>query len=161
MPKLFLLRHAQAGSSLSKNDKDRPLSPHGIQQAKLVAPYLQDIDLALCSNAKRTKMTLETTIDAGASIKKIEYLETLYNAPLGDILSALQSCEGQNIIIVAHNPGIHQLAGTLAGNGEKSQLEQIRLFYQPATLAIFDCDIENWAEIQPQANTLIDLIIPD
>lgn len=161
MPQLYLLRHAQAGSSLSTKDQDRSLTPHGIEQAKTVAPYLNDIDLALCSSAKRTRMTLQTVIDAGANIKKIDYLDTLYNAPAGEILKALQSCEAQNILIIAHNPGIHQLAGTFVGEGNKSQVGKLKLFYQPATLSIFDCPIESWGDIQPQSNTLLDLIIPE
>ncbi len=161
MRKLYLLRHAQAGASLSTEDKDRPLSPHGILQAKTLAPYLKQIGLALCSSAKRTSTTLKTIQENGANIKETTYLDTLYNAPAGEILNALQSCDAQNILIVAHNPGIHQLAGTLVGDGDKSQIGKLKLFYQPATLSIFDCPIDSWSDMQPQANTLLDLIIPD
>lgn len=161
MPKLYLLRHAQSAGSLNTDDKDRPLTPHGIEQAKSLTEHLQNIDLALCSSAKRTRMTLQTVIDAGVNIKKIEYLDALYNAPAGEILALLQSREAQNILIIAHNPGIHQLAGTLVGEGNKSQVGKLKLFYQPATLSVFDCPVEIWSDIQPQANILLDLIIPD
>lgn len=161
MPKLYLLRHAEAGSALSGDDKDRPLTPRGQKQAAEVAQYMKDIDVCLCSTAKRTQMTLDIATDNGAEIKKTEYFDELYNAPAGSILATLQNRREENILIVAHNPGIHQLAGTLVSDGEKDQVEKLRLFYNPATLSIFDCALEQWQEIQPQENKLLNLIIPD
>lgn len=161
MPKLYLLRHAEAGSALSGDDKDRPLTPRGQEQAAKIATHIKDIDICLCSTAKRTQMTLEIAHENGAEIKKIEFFDELYNAPAGSILATLQKRSEQNILIVAHNPGIHQLAGTLVGDGVQEQVEKLRLFYNPATLSAFDCPLENWQGIQPQENTLVDLVIPD
>lgn len=161
MPKLYLLRHAEAPSCFELSDKDRPLSTHGISQAKNVAAHLKDIDLVLCSSATRTKMTCAALIEGGANFKNIEYLDALYNAPAGDLLSSIQTVNAQNIMVIAHNPGIHVLANRLVGGGDKGQIEKLNLFYNPATLSIFECDIERWADIQPHQNTLIDLIIPD
>ena len=161
MAKLYLLRHAQAASFLNGDDKDRMLTAHGIEQAKEVAKYIIDVDLALCSGAKRTQMTLENAVQAGANIKKTDILDSLYNAPAGDLLNAIHSCADQNILVIAHNPGIHILAKTLTGRGEETQIEKLNIFYNPATLSIFDCDINNWADLKPQENTLVDLIIPD
>lgn len=161
MKNLYLLRHAQAGSALSVDDKDRPLSDHGIKQTGIIAPHLKEIDLCLCSSAKRTCMTLQGLEENGVQIKRVEYLDSLYNAPMGDILSELQKCTENNILIIAHNPGIHQLAGNLADTGDKMQLEKVKLFYQPATLSIFECEIDQWNHIHLQANKLTDLVIPD
>lgn len=161
MPKLYLLRHAQAASSLGGEDKDRPLTPQGIGQAKSIGPHLQDIDLALCSSARRTKETLKHAGESGATIKKIETLDILYNAMAGELLNAVQSYASNNILVVAHNPGIHQFAKILTGDGEPDQLEKLNLFYNPATLSIFDCPIESWRELKPAQNKLIDLVIPD
>ncbi|HPF77667.1 MAG TPA: histidine phosphatase family protein [Alphaproteobacteria bacterium] len=161
MPKLYLLRHAQASSSLHTDDKGRSLTPHGTEQAKAIAKHLRDVDLALCSSAKRTQMTLNAAQENGADIKKTDIMDKLYNAGAGDILSILQEQDKDNILIVAHNPGIHQLANLLAGKGTSSQLMQLQLAYAPATLSVLDCPITNWRDIQPQGNELIDLIIPD
>ena len=161
MKKLYLLRHAQADSALSGEDKDRPLSAHGTAQTATVAPHLKNIDLCLCSSAKRTCMTLQGLEENGAQIKRVEYLDSLYNAPMGDILSELQKCAENNILIIAHNPGIHQLAGNLAGTGDNAQMEKVKLFYQPATLSVFECEIDQWNHIHLQSNKLTDLIIPD
>jgi len=161
MPKLYLLRHAQAASDFSTEDKDRPLTQHGIIQAQFLATYITNIQKTLCSSATRTQMTAQAIKDASGNLGTIEYQDHLYNAPVGDILNAIQTCGSENLLVIAHNPGIHMLARSLADKGDKVKLEKLNIFYNPATLSIFDCDIENWRDIQPQNNTLLDLIIPD
>lgn len=161
MPKLYLLRHAHAESDFSLDDKERPLSAHGIIQAKALAPQIKNIQKTLCSSANRTQMTAQSIKDAGGNLGAIEYQDDLYNAPAGDILNAIQSCGTENLLIIAHNPGIHLLARSMANKGDQNQLEQLSIFYNPATLSIFNCDIESWKYLRPQSNELLDLTIPD
>lgn len=158
MRKLYLLRHAQAENSLEGADKDRCLSAHGLTQAANVAAHLGEIDMALCSGATRTQMTLKAMTDAGAIVKNTEILDALYNAPAGEILSAIQKQSSTNILVVAHNPGIHQLANILVGGGDAKMVEALRLSYRPATLSIFECDVDKWGALQPQSCTLTQLI---
>lgn len=162
---LYLLRHAQAASALNGTDKDRPLSAHGIEQAKVVGQYLKDINInkVICSSAERTRMTLNAVQEGGTSSESIEYSEVLYNAPAGDILNVIQSSAEDNILVIAHNPGIHMLANMLVDdkNGDAIQVENLKIFYRPATLSIIECNIDNWADIQPSANKLTGLILPD
>jgi phosphohistidine phosphatase len=161
MPKLYLLRHAQAGSAFSGDDKDRPLTPRGIIQAQAIAPHIKDIQKTLCSSARRTQMTAKAIKNSGGDLGVIEYQDALYNAAAGDILNAIQACGLEDLLVIAHNPGLHLLARSLACKGDKAQMEKLSIFYDPATLSIFDCDIESWSDIQPQSNTLLDLIIPE
>ena len=161
MRKLFLLRHAQSPSEFDMADKDRPLSDHGIKQAKTVAPHIQTIDQVLCSNAVRTKMTFQAMEETGFTSQNADFLDTLYNATAGDLLTEIQKATADNVLVIAHNPGIHMLAATLTGKGEPSKIEHLNMAYHPATLAILECPIESWTELQPQQNKLIDLIIPD
>lgn len=155
----------QASGSLETSDIERILTSHGIDQAKNVGNYLiqagEDIDLALCSIAKRTQMSLLTVQVVGVTFRKTEFIQKLYNASAGDILNFIQQSESENILIVAHNPGIHELARTLVGSGDASLLEKLNLFYSPGTLAVIDCPVQKWADIQPGQNELADLFIPD
>ena len=161
MPKLFLLRHAQASSSFDMDDKDRPLTPHGVAQAQSLAAHLKDVQKTLCSSARRTQMTASAIKKAHGNLGVIEYQDALYNAPAGDVLTAIQQCGSENLLVIAHNPGIHLLARSIADKGDRAKLEKLNIFYNPASLSIFDCAIEHWADLEPYSNTLIDFIIPD
>lgn len=161
MKKLFILRHAEAPGSYDLSDKERPLSERGIKQAKSVATHIKNVDHVLCSSALRTKMTFQAMEQSGLQVGKVDYLDTIYNAPAGDLLHEIQKAESESLLVIAHNPGIHALAATLSGKGEQIKLEQLNLAYHPATLTILECPIDNWSEIQPQQNKLIDLVIPD
>lgn len=161
MPKLYLLRHAQASSSFDIDDKDRPLTPHGIAQAENLAGHFKGVQKTLCSTARRTQMTAAAIKKAHGNIGAIEYQDDLFNAPAGVILNAIQQCGSENLLVIAHNPGIHLLARSMADKGDKAQLEKLNIFYNPASLSIFDCAVERWADLKPQANELIDFIIPD
>ena len=161
---LYLLRHAQAASDMTVNDKDRALTLHGLSQASQIGAYLNDrsitIDQLLCSSARRTKMTAAEVKKAGAIIKKENFSDEIYNAPAGSILNAIQKSDGDHLLVVAHNPGIHQLANMLVGEGERVHLERLMMGYDPATLCVLKCACESWTDIQPQGNALVDLIQP-
>lgn len=159
MPKLYLLRHAQAEGGFDKSDKDRALTAHGINQSKEVSAHLTNIPLCLCSGATRTKMTLESAIEGNTQINKTNFIDELYNAPAGVLLNAIQQADTANdLLLIAHNPGIHQLANILAHEDESAIREKLRFQYAPATLSILDCQIEKWADIKPAQNTLLDFI---
>jgi len=93
MLKLFLLRHAQAVNGFDIADKDRALTEYGINQSKELAAHIQGVDLCLCSDAMRTRMTYDGLIERGAGSKKISYRDALYNAPAGTLLDAIQNAE--------------------------------------------------------------------
>ena len=162
MPKLYLLRHAQAEGGFDKNDKDRALTTHGIEQSKEVSAHLKSIDLCLCSSATRTKMTLENAIEGGTKISNTSHLDELYNAPAGVLLNAVQQADtSKNLLLIAHNPGIHQLANILCSEDETTIREKLWFQYAPATLSILDCSIQKWADIQPAQNILLNFITID
>lgn len=160
--KLYLLRHAQAASSFDMEDKERPLSDLGISQAKALSSHLKNIDVGLCSSATRTMQTLSIAQESGASVRDVSVLDFLYNASAGDLLSQIQlQKDAKSLLIVAHNPGIHQLAKVLCGEAEETKKVKLEMFYSPSTLSIFECDISDWSDLAPKSNTLLDLIIQE
>ena len=164
MKRLFLLRHAQA-TSLSGDDKARTLSDRGVQEAHALGGYLShhnyEIDLALCSPAVRTRQTLEQ-LEKSLEIKNKDYPDHFYQAAPGDLLTTLQSQKEnvQSILIVNHNPTIHQLAFMLTGDGPREKINELAVVYKPCTLTILDCPIESWNALMPGQNPLVDLIPP-
>ena len=107
----------EASASLGTADIERILTSHGVDQAKRVGNHLiqsgADIDLAFCSIAKRTQMSLLTVQVVGVTFRKTEYIKNLYNAPAENILDYIKKSSAENIMVVAHNPGIHELARSL------------------------------------------------
>ncbi len=162
MPRLFLLRHAQATGSYDIDDHQRPLTPYGIEQAKIVAASLPPIDLTICSSAKRTKMTLDVMEEAGSTIQKTIHSNNIYNGTAGDLIAAIQNCTTEKtLLVVAHNPGIHQLANILANEDESKNRELLRYNYAPATLSVLECPIESWSKLKPAGNKLVNFIAPE
>lgn len=161
---LYLLRHAQAESALNCDDKDRPLSAQGIQQAQKIGLYLKSkaINTVICSSAKRTRMTLKAVQENGEEFENIKYSDAAYNAPVGELLNIIQASSADNILLIAHNPGIHMLANIFINDDdENANTEKLKIFYRPATLAVIECEIDRWKDIQRHENKLIDLVIPE
>lgn len=163
--KLYLLRHAAALSTASGRDKDRALAPKGKEDAAALGRMMKDVgyapSYALCSPARRTKETLES-LKASLDIAAIHYPDVLYNASAGDLFTKIQSApDAQNeILLIAHNPGIHQLAVLLAGQGASSLRQRLAAGYNPATMSVITCACEHWADLKPGENTLSALLDP-
>lgn len=164
MLKLFLLRHAQAVNGFDIADKDRALTEYGINQSKELAAHIQGVDLCLCSDAMRTRMTYDGLIERGAGSKKISYRDALYNAPAGTLLDAIQNAgdntsDVKSILLIAHNPGIHQLVNILAKDDGSREREHLRYDYAPASLTVLDCPVQAWGDIKPSDNNLTKFIM--
>lgn len=139
MRKIYLLRHAEATSEFSAPDKDRRLTNFGKSQATEMGIILSQhqINHVLCSSAARTQETLKELQNAGAVFGEVKIIDELYNAP-ADILSIhIENTKG-NVLLIAHNPGIHQLAFQMAQDGDDALINQLAMGYAPATLSIFE-----------------------
>lgn len=163
--KLFLLRHAQAASTSSGDDKVRALTPAGKDDAKALGREMQKQeyipDLVLCSSALRTKQTLEN-VNHTLGIENMRYEDILYNGTPGDYLYMLQQTDNtyDTVLMVAHNPCIYELAILLCAKGSDSVMQRLSEGYPPASLSVVECDCTDWKDIQPAENTLSSLINP-
>lgn len=158
MRKLYLLRHAEAPSAFDVDDFHRDLSEHGENQARNVGQYIENIDMVLASSAVRTRRTLETAIADRDPPDKIKLTDDLYNASAEKILTEIKEIDAQNLLIVAHNPGIHQLAFQLARDDGSQIYTSLSQGYPPCSLLILECDINDWSAIELYKNTPIDFL---
>ncbi len=165
MKRLYILRHAKAASPENTQDFDRPLATQGQEDAaalgKLIAKQSYMPGTVLCSTAKRTRETLEAL--ALPASTKIEYLEKIYDAAASDLLEMIQSTDdsAQSILLVGHNPAIHELALRLASEDSGlSLLQRLLQGYSPATLSVLDVPCKCWNDIQLGENFLINLLAP-
>ncbi len=159
--RLYILRHAQALSA-ADTDRNRALSPKGVEDALALgnAMVRKDFvpDFVAVSPAVRTMQTFENIMQALPDVPRVSP-DDLYNGMAGDLVGCIQDIDEahENILLIAHNPGVHELAVWLTHPDHGKYL--VRLAgYAPATLCVFDCACEKWADIQPHENVLVDVM---
>ncbi len=167
MKKLFILRHGEAANPTGgQSDRDRSLTPYGVQSMEALGRHLRDLDLLpgliLVSSARRTQMTASAV--AGAAYGgTLQIEDDLYNADPHQIIEAVHLSDDRHeaLMVVAHNPGIHQAALSLAGRGDPELISRLAHDYRPGSLTIFECPVASWRDVSWRANRLIDFIVPE
>jgi phosphohistidine phosphatase len=148
MDRLILFRHAKAESeAASGDDFDRALAPRGQREAKAMGAQLAALgfrpDLVLVSPALRTRETWELA-KAALPHAEVRLEPALYNAEAGAIRRlAERAGEGRGtVVVVAHNPGLQELALRLLieGVAPSSFLARAQRKFPPAAVAVFDFD---------------------
>lgn len=121
MRQLLLLRHAKSSwDDRDLSDHARPLNPRGRQAAVAMRASMESLglapDMVLVSTARRTMETLQA-LEPWAETPLIEPLDSLYLASASTLLSALQEVAEtvRSVLLVGHNPGLHELAMLLVG----------------------------------------------
>lgn len=118
----IIVRHAHAEwPEYAGPDFDRPLTPHGMAQARATGSAIRAAGFAptrlLASPALRTRQTAELLAEAlGLAPESIVFIAALYNAPAGALAAALQEQATDLPLLVAHNPGVSELARRLSGD---------------------------------------------
>ena len=163
--RLFLLRHAMACSALSSGDKMRALTPKGKEDAKALGNYMISNgfipDIVLCSPARRTHKTLEC-LQSSLELSNICTPNILYSGSAKDYLHEIRKCddENQNILIIAHNPGIYELIMLLTAQGSDSLMQRITEGYPPTSLSVIECVCDKWEDIKSAENMIVTLVNP-
>jgi phosphohistidine phosphatase len=164
MKQLFLLRHAKSSWDDSELvDHDRPLAPRGRRAAKLIAEHVGRERvrpaLVLCSSARRTRETLERIAPALGEGIPVHIERELYGASEQRLLERLQAIEDgvESLLLIGHNPGVEQLALSLAGSGEK--LARVRSKYPTGALATLEFP-SGWSELRPGIAELTAFVTP-
>ncbi len=85
----------------------------------------------------------------------------LYGADASEILGRLRIVDPQisQILVIAHNPGLQDLALELFGEGDAALLDRLRTKFPTGALATFDLDV-SWAELGPGQAHLTSLVTP-
>ena len=119
MHQLLLLRHAKASlAEASQSDRDRPLNASGRRAAATLRRALRTLgltpDLILVSTARRTLETLDA-LEPWDDTPLTEPMEDLYLASETRLLEVLRAVPEtvRAVLLIGHNPGLHQLALTL------------------------------------------------
>jgi len=167
MRSLWLLRHAKASRDEAyADDHARPLTPRGERAALQVAEHLGSAEghptLILCSTAARTRATLEPLLARLEPTPRVEIEPELYLASAGQLLARLTRVPAaeKRVLLVGHNPGLHELAVRLAARGEGAALARLRAKLPTAALVRLDLDVAQWREVAPGCGALAELRFP-
>lgn len=115
---LLLIRHAKSDWETGKPDHARPLNARGRHDAPRMGAWIAGEGLSpgevLCSDAARTRETLDLMLPAWGPRPEVGLHRALYHAVPEAMLALLEGAEAERVALVAHNPGIGQLASRLA-----------------------------------------------
>ena len=154
MKKLYLLRHAESSRPKGVSDHERPINENGKKACKAMNAYILENKITpgvvLCSDAVRTMSTAKG-IFAGRSDVNIAANKKLYNSTPGEILKEIAKIPDyvSSIMVVAHNPGIPQLAFILARQEDRGALIEIKTEYPTCALTEYSFNIEKWKDLEP------------
>ena len=150
MDRLILMRHGKAEPhAASGGDFERALAPRGQNDATLMGQVLAKAglspDLVLVSSARRTRETWEAAAPAFPTARS-ETRRDLYHAEVQDVLAAIrdEAPDKGTVMVVGHNPGLHELALRMAQGGvlDAAKLAQLRGKFPTSTVAVFSIDAD-------------------
>lgn len=167
MRTLFLLRHAKSSwADPTLADHDRPLAARGRRAAERLADYVRSEAvrpaMVLCSTARRARDTLELLKPALGHHVDMHIDHGLYGADAAELLDRLRQV-GQDVpsvMIVGHNPGLHDLALELTGNGDEAAITRLHTKFPTGALATLDVGRTGWDELAPGQAYLTSLVLP-
>ena len=148
MQRLIIMRHAQAEKSATGGDVERALSQHGRADALAMGHALAQRglrpDMALVSSATRTHQTWQAVSEAMGDVD-LHLIPALYNASSDTLRRAVEACEDKAgcLLLVAHNPGVHQLAVEylIESAASPSVLDKMSGGFPTGAAAIFTVDV--------------------
>jgi phosphohistidine phosphatase len=165
MHRLHLLRHAKSSREDGAEDRERPLSKRGREAARHLADSLPavlgDLDLVLCSPSRRTRETAELALAGYAPPPTILYDDALYLAGAAALIQRLRRVGDATgaVLVVGHNPGLHELALALADPGSPPYPALAAGKFPTLARASLAID-GTWAGLDRQRHKLTDYMTP-
>lgn len=166
MPRLILMRHAKSDwSKAGLHDFDRPLNARGRDAAPRMGAWCAETGLApqriICSAARRTRQTLAGILDHLEGDIDIRLSRRLYEAEAGGYYQAIQEGgDAETLMLIGHNPAIHEVAMLLAGEGPQPHLARLHARFPTAAIAVIDIEAPRFADCVPGAGHLAMFMIP-
>ena len=92
----------------------------------------------------------------------LEEDSALYDASLTTLLDRARAIADahKSAGLVAHNPGLGELATALTGSGAEPELHRLAAKYPTGAVAVLDFSVRRWAEIERRSGTLALYLTP-
>ncbi|HET7889396.1 MAG TPA: histidine phosphatase family protein [Bradyrhizobium sp.] len=159
MRRLMLFRHAKTEHDApSGRDQDRRLDNRGRHDAAEIGAFIGRNppfpSLVLVSHAVRALQTWEIAWEAMKEFvpaPEVELMPELYGADVPQLLETIRNAsvaDPHRLMLVGHNPGMHEVAIALAGSGDAAACDALADNLPTAGLAIIDFDIDDWTDVR-------------
>lgn len=163
MPRLILLRHGKSAWPDGMDDLERPLAKRGRKASERMGQYLADEglrpDLTLVSPALRTQETWDFAKSPLGEVP-MRPEPRIYEAPPERLLAVLKGIEPEvgTLLMVGHNPGMHELLRLLVAHVDRYALGAIAK-YPTGGLAVIDLP-KAWPDLSPGSGRLDRFVTP-
>ena len=166
MRRLMLLRHAKTErAEPSERDRDRKLTKRGRGDAPVIGAYMAHHDsvpdLALVSPAERARETWSLVAAAFDKPPRTEIDDRIYNASPRKLLELVsEPRKARKLLIIGHNPSLHEFALQLAASGNIEAREQLRENLPTSGLVVMELPINEWPLARSHAARLERFVTP-
>jgi phosphohistidine phosphatase len=165
--RLMLLRHAKAEKAEpGMDDHARRLNSRGQSDAAAIGAYMARHDLSpdrvIVSTSQRTRETWEhLAAELGAAVPAT-FERALYNAGARAILAVVQRADPKvrKLMVIGHNPGVHDLARFLIASGDVEAREQLNEGLPTSGLALIDFTTSDWRKLHAHGGRLDRFVTP-
>jgi phosphohistidine phosphatase len=165
--RVMLLRHAKSKKAQGgMRDHARRLKGRGKRDAPVIGAYMARYelvpDLVLVSTARRARQTWERLATALPAPPRVVYEDRLYNAGADAIIALVKGTAPavRTLLLVGHNPGLHDAARRLVASGDVETRERLDEGLPTSGLAVIDFAGKNWRELHPRGGRLERFVSP-
>jgi phosphohistidine phosphatase len=163
----MLLRHAKSDwSTAGLADHDRTLAARGRQSAPLIGNYMVRHrlvpDVALVSTALRARETWDLVAQALGADVPVSYEPRLYDASADRLRAVIRERSGKvgALLVLAHNPGLHDLARYLIASGDTDSRTRLAEKFPTGALAVIDFPLDAWDHVHEHGGRLARFVTP-
>ena len=167
MRRLLLLRHAKSERARpGERDHDRVLAARGREQAPMVGAYMARHSLipehAIISTSARTRETWKLVSASFPKGLKAVFDERIYEAAPPAIIAAAKECgpDVHTLLVVGHNPGLHELAALLIASGDIEARQRLNEKFPTGALVAIDFALDDWTRLHAHAGRLDHFVSP-
>ncbi len=167
MRRLLLFRHAKTEpSEPGTQDRTRVLMDRGRKDAGKIGAYMAGHallpDRVVISPAARTQETWKIAAAAFRPAPAAMTVDQLYDATPHAIFAVIKDAPAaaHTLLIVGHNPGLHEVALMLIASGDIDARERLREKLPTSGLVIIDFAFDAWSKLHPQSGRLERFVSP-
>jgi phosphohistidine phosphatase len=170
MRRLMLLRHAKTEADApSGKDFDRRLDERGRSDAAEIGGWMarhrHHPDVVLVSTAVRARQTWDIVAGAMKAGPQplVADMPELYGAGPSELLQIIHALDTEDpgkLLVIGHNPGMHEVALALIGSGDEVGRKVLADNLPTSGLAVIDFSIEDWNDASFRGGRLALFVSP-